>query len=266
MSGPYWLVSPNLRIPSKPTKSGEQKTRKRVIDWKKIVAFTWDHLDKNYKIDEPHLFTRIFTWSRGNKYTPGTEKLYISKLKRLCIAIIHFEDVFHGVMEHTDPPAESHVDDYHFRRNWRENPNLGQLPLSQAQSIYQIAAIEDKVENMNRLLQSIEPGVDDDFIRYRWCLQGLFLDDADVDFDADRAVMFSIPRTCSSTANALRWIETVTLFVRAAFSCPAALLGSRKYPPNVHGFASFLQGNHRPDGANCGGDPDGDTSSSEGSE
>jgi hypothetical protein len=234
------------------------------FDWKKVTAFTWDHLNQNYVTGEADTsFTTISTWSRGNRYTPGAEKSYISKLKCLCIAIIHFEDVFHRVMEHTDPLPAWYIDDPYFRRNWRDNPNLGRLPLTQAQSIYQIAAIEDKSENMGRLLQSIEPEPHDMDNMYCWGPKRFFRDHG---FDDDHGITFSISRSCTSTANALNWIETVTLFVRAAFACPAPLLGNKKYPPSVQGFARFLQGNHRPDGATCRGDSSGDSSSSSGSE
>ena len=264
-SGACWLLSPELRVPSTPTRSGKPgKTRKGRIDWKKVTAFTWDHLGKNYEISEAATsFTSIYTLSRGNEYPQGAEKLYVSKLKRLCIAIIHFEDIFHSVMEHTDPPPEGHIDKPYFRRNWRENPNLGRLPLTQAQSIYQIAALEDKAENMERLLQSIEPEPNELENMYCWGPKRLLLDPV---FDDDRVIRFSISRACTSAANALNWIETFTLFVRAALSCPAPLLDNRKYPPSLQGFARFLQGNHRPDGASGRGDPDGDTSSSSGSE
>ncbi|KAF7512719.1 hypothetical protein GJ744_000286 [Endocarpon pusillum] len=262
---PYWLVSPELRVPCTPTRSEKPgETREGGIDWKKVIAFTWDHLSKNYVTGEANTsITTIATWSRGNRYTPGAEKSYVSKLKRLCIAIIHFEDVFHRVMEHTDPSPAWYLDDPYFRRNWRDNPNLGRLPLTQAQSIYQIADIEDRPENMERLLESIEPGPDDPDNLYCWGPKRFFRDHG---FDNEHHLTFSISRTCTSAANALNWIETVTLFVRAAFSCPAPLLGNRKYPPNVQGFARFLQGNHRPDGASCPRDSSGESSSSSGSE
>lgn len=261
ISGPYWLVSPELRVPFTPTR-GEKpgETREEGFDWKKVTAFTWDHLSKNYVIGEADTsFTTISTWSRGNRSTPGAEKSYVSKLKRLCIAIIHFEDVFHTVMQHTDAPPAWHIDDPRFRRNWRDNPNLGLLPLTQAQSIYQIAAIEDKSENMERLLQSIEPEPHDTYNMYCWGPKRFFRDHG---YDDDHEITFSISRSCTSAANALHWIETVTLFVRAAFACPAPLLANRKYPPTVQGLARFLQGNHRPDGATCRGD----SSSTSGSE
>ncbi|ERF72982.1 hypothetical protein EPUS_05063 [Endocarpon pusillum Z07020] len=262
---PYWLVSPALRVPCTPTRSEKPgETREGGIDWRKVTAFTWDHLSKNYVLDEAGTsFTTISTWSRGNRYTPGAEKLYVSRLKRLCIAIIHFEDVFHRVMEHTDPPPAWYIDDPHFQRNWRDNPNLGRLPLTQAQSIYQIAAIEDKPENMERLLQSIEPELHDPDNLYCWAPKRSFRDHG---FDDDHEITFFISRTCTSAANALNWIETVTLFVRAAFACPAPLLGNRKYPPNLQGFARFLRGNHRPDGTSYRRDSSGDSSSSSGSE
>ncbi len=259
------MSSPELRVSSRPVRSEKpRKPRRKVRDWKKIVAFTWDHLDKNYEIDEPKAtFTTIYTWSPSNRYTQGGEDSFVPKLKGLCTAIIHFEDILHQVMKCTDPPPEGFLELFHFRRNWRENPNLGELPLTQAQSIYQIEAIDAKLENMDRLLQSIQPArykYDDD---YCWNIKGFFRK-YDPDYGGD--AMFFTSRACTSAAWAINWIETVTLFVRAAVSCPASLLGNRKYPPNLQGFARFLQGNHRPDGANWRGDLGGDTSSSSESE
>jgi hypothetical protein len=267
ISDEYCLCSPDFRVPTKATRIEKPtKSREKVIDWKKVVAFTWDHLHKNYYVGEGDISsTTISTWSRHHRYTQAGENLYISKIKRLCIAIIHFEDVFHQIMECTDPPPQGNWREPYFRRNWRENPNLGELPLTQAQSIYLTAAIDDKSENLERLLESIQPLPYTYNNLYCWDLRHLLREyDPEISYNED--FMFGISRACTSAAYAIKWIETVTLFVRASFSSPAGRLRNGNYPPTLQGLARFLQGNHRPDGMSCGEGPSGDTSSSSGSE
>jgi hypothetical protein len=167
----------------------------------------------------------------------------MSKLKRLCIAIIHFEEIFNKAIDQTSAGSSSRT---RYVRNWRDNPNLGLLPLTQAQSIDQIAAMEDKPENIDRLLRLIEP-LPPYAYGFRWSM----LDFEVYDTEQDVEVEFVLPRACTNADDVIKLVELVVLFVRAAIACPTQHLQIKKYAPTYQGFAQFLQGNHRPDDFNC---------------
>lgn len=258
-SGLFTLWSPAWRVPTKPKRREKSQKRKEIIDWQKLVAYTWDHLNKySAVIDHVHNETSVCTWSRGNRYIQDGEELYVSKIKRLCIAIIHFEEIFHKTIDPTPADPSAHL---YYLRNWRDNYILGLQPLTQAQSIHQIAAIEDKAENMDWLLELIEPPDDVD---YSWRMRHF----QNYDTEKDEGVAFHVPRACTNADDVIRQVELVALFVRAAISCPSEHLQTKKYAPTYQGLAHFLQGNHRPDDFHCRGNRrsgDGETwSSSEG--
>jgi hypothetical protein len=95
----------------------------------------------------------------------------MSKFKRICTAIIHFEEILSKIIESTDSFSPSPYKNLRFKRNWRDIPYLGLLPLTQSQSIDHIKAIEAKTENMDQLLHFIDPPVNDTYeANYRWSL------------------------------------------------------------------------------------------------
>lgn len=135
----------------------------------------------------------------------------MSKFKRLCTAIIHFEEIFNKIVESTNSFSPSPYNNLRFKRNWRDISYLALLPLTQAQSIDHIEAIEPKTENVDRLLHFIEPPINDTYkANYCWSMMNFF---EWYDPKYDEELRFCQSLSCQNASDAIKLIELFVIFV-----------------------------------------------------
>jgi hypothetical protein len=172
--------------------------------WREAVKETWTYLTRCYEI-------------QGDNQCVTTIRLHCipsfqaPQLKRIAQAIIHFEPVLDLFMPDKDGS------EIVMKRNWRENPLLGQSNQTQAQSI---ALIEDIPITgtggsgpMPQDLVSSIMGHDTVWseTRYLWYLR----------YRQTDVMTFCKPVVCESAEDAVRWSDLILSFIRAALACPS---------------------------------------------
>jgi hypothetical protein len=172
--------------------------------WRDAVTEAWAYLTRNYEIQGGNqCLTTI-----GLQYVPDAPAL---QLRRIAQAIIHFEPVLDLFMP--DRAGSEVVR----RRNWRDNPMLGQDNTTQAEAIDLIQDIRTTVVgghgSPESLLSSIM-GYDTICTqrRYIWYLAHNHLMDL---------ITFSKPVVCDTAEDAIRWTGLILSFVQAALACPS---------------------------------------------
>ena len=211
--------------------------------WEKVVAATWGHLEECYTLsDDDTCISKIFVWSRGDTHDLTGRPFNISELKRVCAAIVHFEEIFRMAMDDADDGSSCSPDDTGriAMRNWRDNPRFEGL--TKSQSIARIEAIEPIPDNIKRLVDFIEEGL---VGTYSWGLHEVL---PTYGRGPERPIKYWQFRGCTKAIDAIKRIELVATFVRAAIACPPESLRSRKNVPNYQCLAHFLRrAEHGPD-------------------
>jgi hypothetical protein len=192
--------------------------------WRDAIQQTWSYLTTYYNVQtNPNCSTTLRFHCSPNVVPPVPRA---TQFLRIAQAIIHFEPVL-------DLSLPVRAESEPTKRNWRDNPLLGQANLTQAESI---ALLEDtsNLRGSSAAMVSTILGHDTmwDRTRYTWSLRQV---------PGMDVFMFSKPIVCERGEDLIHCADMNLSFLRAAIACssPAQL---QMIAMNQHGLRYFLSG------------------------
>lgn len=189
--------------------------------WRKDIEATWKYIREHFEIQSNSSFeTRI--------HVKATPVYRTSESKKIAQAIIHFEPCWETLMSNDGEPYQP------TRRNWRDNPRLGQANLTRAQSIDAIQASSPDTSVLNSVepKRLIQAGKEDH--NYSWWFNTLWR-------DSHRAIEYRNLPPIESAYDSIQRADLVVSFVKGAISCSSPGNLQRITPDNA-GLRAFLSG------------------------
>ncbi len=179
--------------------------------WRGHVITTWKFLEQHYSITTNDSCATHIHVSLDPNYD-------LKDLKRLAVAIIHFEPAFEALM-----PVGRKGNPY-CKSNWLENPRLGRAGLSRSESIADIERLLD----VYHVIETIQTS-DDKF--FAWNFDSL---------NEHNTIEFRKPPASSSADEALSWAELALNFIQASLRYGTSRR-LKRIPSTIKGLRWFLR-------------------------
>jgi hypothetical protein len=202
--------------------------------WKKVIQATWGYLNK-YTISQRDgaCYTSVMIEQSIRPYT-------VPELRRICSAIIHFEPALSVLTKHS-PESQA-------TENWRDNPYLGKVHRTRAESI---AALEEILPGHEYglgkpLLDLMQAGRTPSGVHmpYYWYLDNW---QCAPGFEGS-SIQWRLLPACETVSDAIWWVDTMVSFLRQALASTSTKQ-LQKNTPNLEGLRDFLSGRRRPPGS-----------------